>query len=90
MRLTVLTFGSEGDTRPLGALCRGLLDRGHQLTLFAEPTTLTLPRQLGVPCESLPGEVQSTLPISDPKFEIGLADVLNIVGFHDCNSRCGC
>ena len=79
MRLTVVTFGSEGDTRPLGALCRGLLDRGHQLTLFAEPTTLSLPRRLGVPCESLSGDVQSTLPISDPKLAIGLADVLKTV-----------
>ncbi len=67
MRLSVVTFGSEGDTRPLAALCRGLLDRGHHLTLFAEHSTLSLPRSLGIPCEILSGDVKSALPIGDPR-----------------------
>ena len=33
LRLSVVTVGSEGDTRPLAALCRGLLDRGHEVRL---------------------------------------------------------
>ena len=77
MRLSIVTFGSEGDTRPLAALCRGLLDHGHDLKLFAEQSTLSLPRRFGVPCEALPGDVQSTLPIADPKQELRLADVIN-------------
>ncbi|HEY5810022.1 MAG TPA: hypothetical protein VIT67_18765, partial [Povalibacter sp.] len=79
MRLSVVTFGSEGDTRPLAALCRGLLDHGHELKLFAEQSTLTLPQQLGIPCEALAGDIRSTLPIADPKQEIRIADVMNTV-----------
>src|SRR5262245_50838424 len=76
MRLSVVTFGSEGDTRPLAALCRGLLDQGHEVRLFAEQSTLHLPRRLGIPCEALSGDVKSTLPIADPRTEIRIADVL--------------
>jgi hypothetical protein len=57
MRFSVITCGSEGDTRPLAALCRGLLDRGHDVKLFADEATLTLPRMLEVPCEPLQGDI---------------------------------
>ncbi|MFL6620368.1 MAG: glycosyltransferase [Povalibacter sp.] len=76
MRLTVVTHGSEGDTRPLAALCRGLLDRGHELLLFADESTLSLPRKLGVPSQALSGDLKATLPIGDPKQEIRISDVL--------------
>jgi sterol 3beta-glucosyltransferase len=35
MRIVALTFGTEGDTRPLVALCRGLLDPGLAAFLAA-------------------------------------------------------
>ena len=76
MRLTFVTHGSEGDTRPLAALCRGLMDRGHELLLFADESTLDLPRQLGVPTQALAGNLKSTLPIADPNREIRISDVL--------------
>ena len=76
MRLTIVTHGSEGDTRPLAALCRGLMDRGHELLLFADESTLTLPRKLGVPTQALAGDIKATLPIGDPKREIRISDVL--------------
>jgi UDP:flavonoid glycosyltransferase YjiC (YdhE family) len=76
MRLTVVTFGSEGDTRPLVALCRGLLDRGHEPLLFADESTLSLARRLNVPALVLRGNVKSALPIGDPKQEIRIADVI--------------
>ena len=76
MRLTFVTHGSEGDTRPLAALCRGLMDRGHELLLFADESTLTLPRKLGVPTQALAGDIKATLPIGDPKREIRISDVL--------------
>lgn len=79
MRFSVVTFGSEGDTRPLAALCRGLLDQGHEARLFAERSTLTLASRLGVPCEALAGDVESTLPIADPGQEIGLAALLRAI-----------
>ena len=78
MRFTVVTFGSEGDTRPLAALCRGLLDAGHDLKLFAEYSTLSLARTLGVPCEGLAGDVKSILPIVDPLQKLRLSDVLKV------------
>ena len=38
MRIVALTFGTEGDSRPMIALCRGLRDSGHDVTLLAERT----------------------------------------------------
>jgi UDP:flavonoid glycosyltransferase YjiC (YdhE family) len=78
MRFTVVTFGSEGDTRPLAALCRGLVDAGHAPMLFAEGATLGRARELGVPCEALPGDVRSILPIVDPMQKLRLADIFKV------------
>lgn len=61
MRFTVLTYGSEGDTRPLAALCRGLMDAGHAVRLFADRSTLASAEALGVPAEALAGDMKSTV-----------------------------
>jgi len=79
MRLAILTFGSEGDTRPLAALCRGFQDQGHEIRLFAEHSTLSLAESLGIPCEALSGDVRSALPIADPRQDIRLTDVVKTV-----------
>jgi UDP:flavonoid glycosyltransferase YjiC (YdhE family) len=79
MRFSVVTCGSEGDTRPLAALCRGLLDRGHELKLFADDSTLTLPRMLGVPCEALQGDIKSILPGGGPQQELRISDIVRVV-----------
>src|SRR4051812_47813382 len=76
MRLTIVTFGSEGDTRPLAALCRGLMDRGHELLLFADESTLGRPRQLGIPTQALSGELKSTMPSGGPEREVRLPDLI--------------
>ena len=78
MRFSVVTVGSEGDTRPLAALCRGLLDHGHDIRLFADESTLTLPRALGVPCEALQGDIKSSLPIVDPRQKLRFADLMRV------------
>jgi sterol 3beta-glucosyltransferase len=78
MRLTVVTVGSEGDTRPLAALCRGLLDRGHELKVFADASTLSAPRSLGVPSEPLQGDIKSILPIGDPRRPFRISDALRV------------
>ena len=39
-KLTAVTFGTEGDTRPIAALCRALKDAGHDVTLLAAADTL--------------------------------------------------
>jgi sterol 3beta-glucosyltransferase len=79
MRLAIVTFGSEGDTRPLAALCRGLLDQGHEVRLFAEQSTLFLPQALGIACETLAGDVKAALPIADPRLEMRPTEVMKSV-----------
>ena len=39
MRLLALTYGTEGDTRPLAMLCHGLIGAGHTVTLLADGGT---------------------------------------------------
>jgi len=76
MRFTVVTYGSEGDTRPLVALCRGLMDARHEVQLFTEQSTLGSARALGVPVAALAGELQSILRLDDPLRELSRRDVL--------------
>lgn len=78
LRLSVVTVGSEGDTRPLAALCRGLLDRGHEVRLFADGSTLGAPRALGVASEPLQGDIKSILPIGDPREKFRLSQALRV------------
>ncbi len=76
MRFTVVTSGSEGDTRPLAALCRGLMDAGHQVRLFAEQSTLGFAQTLGVPTQALAGDIRSAQLTGHPMQKIPLADAL--------------
>jgi UDP:flavonoid glycosyltransferase YjiC (YdhE family) len=78
VRFSVVTFGSEGDTRPLAALCRALMDRGHEVKLFADASTLTLPRALGVPSDALDGDVKSILPIADPRQKLRFSEIVRV------------
>ena len=61
MKLIVATYGTEGDARPFAALCRGLLDRGHEAQLLADAATLGSARALGVPTAELAGDIRGTL-----------------------------
>ena len=61
MKLVVITYGTEGDTRPLAAFCRALIDAGHEATLLADGGTLGSARELGVPHAALPGDIRGTL-----------------------------
>ncbi len=61
MRIVALTFGTEGDTRPMVALCRGLLDAGHDVTLLAEKAGATYAAALGVPFVALAGDMADEL-----------------------------
>jgi sterol 3beta-glucosyltransferase len=75
MRFTVVTYGSEGDTRPLVALCRGLMDAGHRVQLFAEQSTISSAHSCGVPVQALPGDIISTLPMENPSQELRSTDL---------------
>jgi sterol 3beta-glucosyltransferase len=61
MKLVALTYGSEGDTRPIAALCRALMDAGDDVTLLADGGTLGIARDLGVPHAALAGDIRGTL-----------------------------
>lgn len=57
MKLLALTYGTEGDTRPLVMLCHGLIGAGHEVLLLAERGTLDTARALGVPHAALEGDI---------------------------------
>jgi len=59
MRLLVLTYGTEGDTRPLVMLCHGLQAAGHQVQLLAGQGTLGSAQALGVAHAALAGNIQA-------------------------------
>src|SRR3569833_456604 len=61
MKFVVVTYGTEGDTRPLAALSRSLLDSGHEVRLLADGATLGSAGPLGVPAEALAGDIQQVL-----------------------------
>jgi sterol 3beta-glucosyltransferase len=61
MKFTVATYGTEGDTRPLAALCRGLIDAGHEACLLADRATLHSADALGVPTKPLSGDIRQAL-----------------------------
>ncbi|MFS2012347.1 glycosyltransferase [Azospirillum sp. CT11-132] len=61
MKLVVITYGTEGDTRPLVALCRALMDAGHRVQLLADRNTLSTAHALGVPATALAGDIRGTL-----------------------------
>jgi len=57
MRLLAITYGTEGDTRPLVMLCHSLMAAGHEVMLLAEGGTLGSARALGVPHAALEGDI---------------------------------
>jgi UDP:flavonoid glycosyltransferase YjiC (YdhE family) len=61
MKLVALTYGTEGDTRPVAVLCRALMDAGYEMTLLGDAGTLSSARDLGVPHAALAGDIRGTL-----------------------------
>lgn len=59
MRFLALTYGTDGDTRPLTLLCRGLMDAGHEVLLLADAGTLGSAQALGVPHAALEGDIHA-------------------------------
>ena len=79
MRFTVVAYGSEGDTRPIVALSRGLLDAGHELLMFCEQSAAATVRNHGVPSAVLAGDIKATLPIGDPASELRKSAVIKAI-----------
>ena len=61
MKFVVVTYGTEGDARPLAALCRALMDAGHETQLLGDRSTLGGANALGVPANSLAGDIRGAL-----------------------------
>lgn len=61
MKFVIATYGTEGDTRPLAALARALIDAGHEATLLADVATLGVADALGVPSAPLSGDIKGLM-----------------------------
>lgn len=61
MKFAVVTYGTEGDTRPLAALSCALMDAGHEARLLGDVSTLGSAKALGVPSAALAGDIRGTL-----------------------------
>jgi UDP:flavonoid glycosyltransferase YjiC (YdhE family) len=61
MKFVVVTYGTEGDTRPLAALCAALAEAGHDARLLGDAATLDSARALSVPVSALAGDIKATL-----------------------------
>ncbi|MCW3504178.1 glycosyltransferase [Burkholderia cenocepacia] len=61
MKLVIATYGTEGDTRPLAALGRALMDAGHEVRLLADAATLGSAAALGVPSAPLSGDIRRAI-----------------------------
>ena len=79
MRFTVVAYGSEGDTRPIAAVCRGLMDAGHEVTLFGEQSAVETVRKHGISAQVLTGDVKATLPLDNPSRELSKPDILRSI-----------
>jgi len=61
VRVVLITFGTEGDCRPILALARGLRAAGHEALVLGERTAAATAAGYGIPFETLEGDMQATL-----------------------------
>lgn len=66
MKLTVITYGSEGDNRPLVALCRGLQNSGHDVLFLGERSIESFANRSGIPFQALDGDMKATVQPGGP------------------------
>lgn len=73
MKFVVITYGTEGDTRPLAALSSALIDAGHEVRLLAGADNLSYAQTLGVPTLALPGQIKSAITSGNDVSKMPLA-----------------
>ena len=61
MRLTVVTYGTTGDTLPLIGLCRGLLDADHEVHFFVDRSALAAAQAHGISFHALSGDMKAAV-----------------------------
>ncbi|WP_449405806.1 glycosyltransferase [Massilia phosphatilytica] len=59
MHITFLTYGTDGDTRPLLALARDVIARGHEAHVLADVAGAPHAQALGIPFSVLPGDMRA-------------------------------
>ncbi|MBZ4417377.1 glycosyltransferase [Myxococcus sp. RHSTA-1-4] len=65
MRITIITFGTEGDVRPMVALAEGLARAGHTPVLVADPAFAPLTEGRGIEFKPLSGDIRATTASSE-------------------------
>ncbi|MBD9480547.1 glycosyltransferase [Pseudoxanthomonas sp. PXM02] len=61
MKLLIITYGTEGDTRPLAALGHAVVRAGHEVELLGDASTLGVAQALGIPAQALAGDIRATI-----------------------------
>jgi UDP:flavonoid glycosyltransferase YjiC (YdhE family) len=61
MKFTFLTYGTEGDTRPLAAIAQALAAQGHRVHLLADRSTESSAQAHGIGFTALAGDIRQTL-----------------------------
>ncbi len=61
MRIVLATYGTDGDTRPMLALARGLVDAGHEAVVLADHSGARLASAVGVEFQALAGDVRALM-----------------------------
>jgi UDP:flavonoid glycosyltransferase YjiC (YdhE family) len=79
MRVLAITFGTEGDVRPMAALCAALVGAGHEARLLGPHDALDAARALGVPASGLPGAIRATLSAAGTTRNAGAAALARVV-----------
>lgn len=70
MKLVVVTYGSEGDNRPLLALSSGLKKAGHEVVFLGERAIERLAVAEGVGFQALEGDMKATVQPGGPLHKI--------------------
>ncbi|WP_369333656.1 glycosyltransferase [Corallococcus sicarius] len=65
MRVTLITFGTQGDVRPMVALAEGLARAGHTPVLVADPEFAPLVAGRGIEFAPLAGDIRATTARAD-------------------------
>jgi sterol 3beta-glucosyltransferase len=79
MRVLAITFGTEGDVRPLAALCSALIEAGHEARLLGPDDALDAARAADAPASGLPGAIRDTLRAAGTTRNAGAAALARVV-----------
>jgi hypothetical protein len=79
MKFIIATYGAEGDARPFAALCRGLMDAGHEARL---PRCETAPERSATRCPRRAALWMPWQPLSASR-QVKAPCILRLAQVHD-------